>query len=73
LAEFLEMAVIGALGPGGAAVNAVEDLGGGLVEEGVEAVDVEIGFEPPSSLHIPGGVDEVVERKEFEGAFGGHW
>ena len=69
-AEFPEVAVIGALGLAMVAMEAVEGFGGGFVEEGVEAVDHEVGFEALEAVHVPGGAQELVEGEHFDGSFG---
>ena len=67
-AELVEMAIIGALGLAGVAVDAIEGFSGGFVEEGTEAVDEEVGFEAAGAFHVPGGVEEVVEGEHLQRA-----
>ncbi len=70
-AELAEGPVIGALGACGVAADAVGLGFGGGVDEGVETAIGEFGFEEAAAALVPGGVDQVVEGKRFERAFGG--
>jgi len=69
-AELAEATEIGALEAGVVAGEAVEGFFAGVVGEAVLRAAGEVGFQASDTPEIPGGVDELAEQVELQGALG---
>jgi hypothetical protein len=67
-AEFIERAGVGAVGSGTVTLETVQGLGYALVQHSFDTSGEQAGFIIADSPLLPGGEDQLVERKFFQSA-----